>query len=254
MHLLIDEARRLDRVRGRRGGSTDQRWREIGRQTIRSLRRGTRTEEVRAEFAGRFPFLGLVSASEMDASRDRKQRIINRLREQGRLFLTPGTEDALPRASGDASTEVSEDAAYSSDADVTAALSAITAAVTAASAASGTSGIGCPEPESDELSAARWRRWRADLEELFPTSPCEATSVLPGDAQEHSWSWDVDMADTDSFNIDASKVAMQVEEPMLYGDSQSNWESIRMCDDDDTNQVATSRLFTSWATRPWGRG
>eukprot|EP01065_Artemidia_motanka_P009790 TRINITY_DN1505_c1_g1_i1.p1 TRINITY_DN1505_c1_g1~~TRINITY_DN1505_c1_g1_i1.p1 ORF type:complete len:328 (+),score=130.21 TRINITY_DN1505_c1_g1_i1:62-985(+) len=103
MSLLISEARRLDHAKARKAKSagrrapsprtTDRRWRELRSEVLSSLVEDRTPEVTRAQFAGRFPFLGLIPQEGIDVCRRRQQAVIQRLQRDGRLFLP--TEDAV---------------------------------------------------------------------------------------------------------------------------------------------------------------
>jgi len=154
-HRLAHERRRHALAAGRNVESCDEldvRWKRLGADCLRGLRDGASPESTRSDFAGRFPFLGLVDQRHLERCRERQRSVIERLRSEGLLFLP--VEDALlhplepEEPEEDARDEVDEVVSQVeglpdvadlpdplADIDLSSAISALTAAATAASAA-----------------------------------------------------------------------------------------------------------------------
>eukprot|EP00756_Hemistasia_phaeocysticola_P021251 Hpha_TRINITY_DN15764_c0_g11::TRINITY_DN15764_c0_g11_i1::g.41125::m.41125 len=153
-HRLAHERRRRSLSEGRKVESCDEldaRWRRLGADALRGLRDGATPEFIRSDFAGRFPFLGLVEQRHVERCRERQRAVVERLRAEGRKFL-PSNEALLhplePEEEEGRNDLVEEEVAQEeglpevadlpdplADIDLTSAISALTAAATAASAA-----------------------------------------------------------------------------------------------------------------------
>eukprot|EP01062_Namystynia_karyoxenos_P074092 TRINITY_DN70935_c0_g1_i1.p1 TRINITY_DN70935_c0_g1~~TRINITY_DN70935_c0_g1_i1.p1 ORF type:complete len:289 (+),score=77.76 TRINITY_DN70935_c0_g1_i1:122-988(+) len=231
--LLVGEARRLDHRRattyrsaGRNAPTSreiDRRWRALYRSARSSLDAGSEPEAVRAELAAQFPFLGILPAEALHRCRDRQAAIIERLRQQGKLFLDPSEaaleplEDCYAAATAvqqppAGSTPQASDGAEQSEVDVTSALTCITAAVTAASAAA----------QSPEPSAPNFQ-------------------VL-SDSSEIQYHWDPVSATTSWFTQIADDITVGAKTAALW--ASDNSDTSQPAEEPD---VATSRLFTSWS-------